>query len=87
VSPEDLLNGPCQIHFYVGSDGRNSHVTSRRTAEPFKLAKGDREHTSGGSKERIRTRTKERGAHTIATTTRNYPCESAPATDFGSFEY
>jgi hypothetical protein len=22
VSPEDLLNGPCQMHFYVDADGR-----------------------------------------------------------------
>jgi hypothetical protein len=22
VSPKDLLNGPCQMHFYIDSDGR-----------------------------------------------------------------
>jgi hypothetical protein len=40
MSPEEILNGPCQMHFSYSPKGGDNRVTSKRTVERFRLCEG-----------------------------------------------
>jgi hypothetical protein len=45
VSPEDLLNGPCQMHFYVDADGRRQSGHLQKDCRTFQALRRATENT------------------------------------------
>jgi hypothetical protein len=46
VSPEDLLNGPCQMHFYVDNDGRGQSGHLQKDCRTFQALQRATESTN-----------------------------------------
>jgi hypothetical protein len=46
VSPEDLLNGPCQMHLYVNNDGRRQSGHLQKDYRTFQALRRATESTN-----------------------------------------